>query len=52
MWYSGITASTTGFGDVTVRSDIGVYITFLCGLWGNLNMSIMVVLILNTLNLS
>jgi hypothetical protein len=52
FWYSGVTASTTGFGDVTVRSDIGVYVTFFCGLWGSFNMSIMVVLILNTLNLS
>ena len=51
FWYIGVTATTTGFGDITVKSDIGAFVSICCSVWGTFNVSIFFVLLLNMFRL-
>ena len=51
VWFIGITTTSVGFGDITVFSDAGRILSFFCAIWGSFNVSIIVVLLINTLSL-
>lgn len=52
IWFIAITVTTVGFGDFIVRSSVGYAILVFCVLWGTMNISSMVVILVNTLTLN